>query len=124
MANELALYNPSEGSIVVYQSKDGTLQLDVQLSDDTVWLSQQQIAILFNVKENNITYHIKGVYKTHELEPEATTQKIRVVRLEGNRRVTRTIDFYNLDMIISVGYRGNSAVRVGNMKNERVKMEN
>ena len=67
------------------------------------------MAILFNVKENNITYHIKGIYKTHELELEATTQKIRVVRLEGNRRVTRTIDFYNLDMIISVGYRVNSA---------------
>ena len=109
MAIELALYNPSDGSVVVYQSEDGTLQLDVQLSDDTVWLSQQQMAILFNVKENNITYHIKGIYKTHELELEATTQKIRVVRLEGNRRVTRTIDFYNLDMIISVGYRVNSA---------------
>lgn len=109
MANELALYNPSDKNVVVYQSEDGTLQLDVQLSDDTVWLSQQQMATLFNVKENNITYHIKGVYKMHELEPEATTQKIRVVRLEGNRRVTRTIDFYNLDMIISVGYRVNSA---------------
>lgn len=109
MANELALYNPSDKNVVVYQSEDGTLQLDVQLSDDTVWLSQQQMATLFNVKENNITYHIKGVYKMHELEPEATTQKIRVVRLEGNRRVTRIIDFYNLDMIISVGYRVNSA---------------
>lgn len=109
MASELALYNPSDKSVVVYQSEDGTLQLDVQLSDDTVWLSQQQMATLFNVKENNITYHIKGVYKMHELEPDATTQKIRVVRLEGKRRVTRTIDFYNLDMIISVGYRVNSA---------------
>ena len=109
MANELALYNPSDGSIVVYHSEDGTLQLDVQLSEDTVWLTQQQMAMLFNVKENNITYHIKGVYKVHELEPEATTQKIRVVRLEGKRKVTRSIDFYNLDMIISVGYRVNSA---------------
>ena len=109
MANELALYDPSDKSVVVYQSEDGTLKLDVQLSDETVWLSQQQMATLFNVKENNITYHIKAVYKMHELEPEATTQKIRVVRLEGNRRVTRTIDFYNLDMIISVGYRVNSA---------------
>lgn len=109
MANELALYNPSDGSVVVYHSEDGTLQLDVQLSEDTVWLTQQQMAMLFNVKENNITYHIKGVYKVHELEPEATTQKIRVVRLEGNRKVTRSIDFYNLDMIISVGYRVNSA---------------
>lgn len=109
MANELALYNPSDGSVVVYHSEDGTFQLDVQLSEDTVWLTQQQMAMLFNVKENNITYHIKGVYKVHELEPEATTQKIRVVRLEGNRKVTRSIDFYNLDMIISVGYRVNSA---------------
>ena len=109
MANELALYNPSDGSIVVYHSEDGTLQLDVQLSEDTVWLTQQQMAMLFNVKENNITYHIKGVYRVHELEPEATTQKIRVVRLEGKRKVTRSIDFYNLDMIISVGYRVNSA---------------
>ena len=109
MANELALYNPSDGSVVVYHSEDGTLQLDVQLSEDTVWLTQQQMAMLFNVKENNITYHIKGVYKVHELEPEANTQKIRVVRLEGNRKVTRSIDFYNLDMIISVGYRVNSA---------------
>ena len=109
MANELALYNPSDGRVVVYHSEDGTLQLDVQLSEDTVWLTQQQMAMLFNVKENNITYHIKGVYKVHELEPEATTQKIRVVRLEGNRKVTRSIDFYNLDMIISVGYRVNSA---------------
>ena len=58
------------------------LKMDVQLSEDTVWLTQQQMAMLFNVKENNITYHIKGVYKVHELEPEATTQKIRVVRLE------------------------------------------
>lgn len=109
MANELALYNPTDESVVVYRSEDGTLQLDVQLSDETVWLTQQQMAMLFGVKEHNITYHIQGIFKTHELEPEATTQKIRVVRLEGNRKVARSIDFYNLDMIISVGYRVNSA---------------
>lgn len=109
MANELALYNPTDESVVVYQSEDGTLQLDVQLSDETVWLTQQQMSLLFGVKEHNITYHIQGIFKTHELEPEATTQKIRVVRLEGNRKVARSIDFYNLDMIISVGYRVNSA---------------
>lgn len=56
------------------------------------------MAVLFDVKENNITYHIQSVYKTHELEPEATTQKIRVVRKEGNRQVKRSIDFYNLDL--------------------------
>ena len=98
----------NKGEIVLYQPND-QLSLEVKLENETVWLTQQQMAILFDVKENNITYHIQGIFKTHELEPEATTQKIRVVRKEGNRRVKRTIDFYNLDMIISVGYRVNSA---------------
>ena len=93
--------------IVLYQP-DAEIQLEVRLQDETVWLTQQQMAMLFGVKENNITYHIQGIYKTRELEPEATTQKIRVLRLEGKRKVMRPIDFYNLDMIISVGYRVNS----------------
>lgn len=96
------------GEIVLYQPND-QLSLEVKLENETVWLTQQQMAILFDVKENNITYHIQSVFKTHELDPEATTQKIRVVRKEGNRQVNRNIDFYNLDMIISVGYRVNSA---------------
>ena len=96
------------GEIVLYQPND-LLTLEVKLENETVWLTQQQMAILFDVKENNITYHIHSVFKTHELDPEATTQKIRVVRKEGNRQVSRNIDFYNLDMIISVGYRVNSA---------------
>ena len=93
--------------IVLYQP-DAEIQLEVRLQDETVWLTQQQMAMLFGVKENNITYHIQGIYKTREWEPEATTQKIRVLRLEGKRKVMRPIDFYNLDMIISVGYRVNS----------------
>mgnify|MGYP002868786285 CR=1 FL=1 len=97
-----------KGEMVLYQPNE-QLTLEVKLEHETVWLSQQQMAILFDVKENNITYHIQSIYKTHELEPEATTQKIRVVRKEGNRQVNRLIDFYNLDMIISVGYRVNSA---------------
>ena len=96
------------GEIVLYQPND-QLSLEVKLENETVWLTQQQMAILFDVKENNITYHIQSVFKTHELDPEATTQKIRVVRKEGNRQVNRNIDFYNLDMITSVGYRVNSA---------------
>ena len=96
------------GEIVLYQPND-QLSLEVKLENETVWLTQQQMAVLFDVKENNITYHIQSVFKTHELDPEATTQKIRVVRKEGNRQVSRNIDFYNLDMIISVGYRVNSA---------------
>lgn len=97
--NEIVLYRPDE-----------TLSLEVKLdtTENTVWLSQQQMAELFGVKENNITYHIKEIYASFELRQEATAQKIRVVRKEGNRMVNRAIDFYNLDMIISVGYRVNS----------------
>lgn len=98
----------TKGEIVLYQPND-QLKIEVRLDNETVWLTQQQMAILFDVKENNITYHIQGIYKTHELEQDATAQKIRVVRKEGNRQVSRSIDFYNLDMIISVGYRVNSA---------------
>ena len=85
MANEIVLYKPNE-----------QFQLEVQVRDETVWLTQQQMAQLFGVAENNITYHIRGIYKTQELEPTATAQKIRVVRQEGNRTVARSIDFYNL----------------------------
>ena len=106
--NDLSPILTNKGEIVLYQPDD-QLTLEVKLEHESVWLTQQQMAILFDVKENNITYHIQSVYKTHELEPEATTQKIRVVRKEGNRHVNRQIDFYNLDMIISVGYRVNSA---------------
>lgn len=98
----------TNGEIVLYQPDD-KISIEVKLGDDTVWLTQQQMSLLFNVKENNITYHIQSIYKTHELEPGSTTQKIRVVRQEGKRKVARYIDFYNLDMIISVGYRVNSA---------------
>ena len=80
MANEIVLYKPNE-----------QFQLEVQVRDETVWLTQQQMAQLFGVAENNITYHIRGIYKTQELEPTATTQKIRVVRQEGNRTVARSI---------------------------------
>ncbi len=97
----------NSGEIVLYQPDD-SLSLEVKLENETVWLSQQQMAKLFDVKENNITYHIQSIYKSHELDADSTTQKIRVVRQEGNRMVTRHIDFYNLDMIISVGYRVNS----------------
>lgn len=107
--NNILITSPqSKGEIVLYQPND-QVSLEVKLEHETVWLTQQQMAILFDVKENNITYHIQSVYKTHELEPESTTQKIRVVRKEGNRQVNRSIDYYNLDMIISIGYRVNSA---------------
>ena len=72
----------TNGEIVLYQPDD-KISIEVKLGNDTVWLSQQQMALLFNVKENNITYHIQSIYKIHELEPGSTAQKIRVVRQEG-----------------------------------------
>lgn len=97
----------AKGEIVMYQLND-MVKLDVRLEDETVWLTQAQMSQLFSVKENTVTYHIREIYRTEELEKEGTARKIRVVRKEGNRQVNRSIDFYNLDMIISVGYKVNS----------------
>ncbi|MDL2213640.1 virulence RhuM family protein [Bacteroides sp. OttesenSCG-928-J23] len=94
----------NQGEIILYQPNEA-VRVEVRLEDETVWLTQAQMAELFDVKENTITYHIKEVYNTNELEVEPTTRKIRVVRKEGNRNVHRNLDFYNLDMIISIGYR-------------------
>ena len=80
-----------QNEIVLYQPNEQT-KLEVRIEEETVWLSQQQMAQLFGVKENTITYHIKEIYKVHELQLDATAQKIRVVRLEGNRQVERSID--------------------------------
>ena len=98
----------SESGEVVKFEEDGMPQLDVWLEDETIWLTQKQMGLLFGVMEHTITYHIQEIIKSGELEGLATTRKIRVVRLEGRRNVSRLIDFYNLDMIISVGYRVNS----------------
>ena len=96
-----------QGELILYQPEE-SIKLEVRLENETVWLTQAQMAELFDVKENTITYHIKEIYNTEELEIESTTRKIRVVRKEGNRDVNRNIDFYYLDMIISVGYRVSS----------------
>lgn len=93
-------------NIVVYS--DGELELKASVVDETLWLTQKQLSELFAVESHNITYHIKNIYKQKELEQFSTTQKIRVVQIEGSREVERNVDHYNLDMIISIGYRVNS----------------
>ena len=98
----------AESEEVVKFDEAGMPSLDVWLEDETIWLTQKQMGLLFGVMEHTITYHIQEISKSGELEGVATTRKIRVVRLEGKRTVSRLIDFYNLDMIISVGYRVNS----------------
>ena len=97
----------AQGELVKY-AQQGMPQLEVWLEGETIWLTQKQMAELFGVKEHTITYHIKGIVASGELEGMATTRKIRVVRFEGGRQVSRQIDYYNLEMIISVGYRVNS----------------
>lgn len=94
--------------VVVYQSQDGLVKIDVRLEEDTVWLSQSQIVELFQSSKGNISEHITNIYQQGELLREATVRKNRTVQIEGNRTVTRQVDFYNLDMIISIGYRVNT----------------
>jgi prophage maintenance system killer protein len=95
----------AQTQIVIYQSKDGETQLEVRLEKETVWLNQYQMADLFESSRGNVADHILNVYKEGELDKAATCRKFRQVRQEGNRQVKRDIDHYNLDVIISVGYR-------------------
>lgn len=101
---------PEKGEIVVYQTEDGKVKLDVRLQDDTVWLPQQLLAELLQTTVPNISMHIRNIFAEGELTPEATVKKFLTVRREGNRDVRRELDFYNLDMIISVGYRVKSLI--------------
>ena len=97
-----------QDQIVIYQTEDGQTQIDVRLENETVWLTQAQMAELFETDRTSIVRHINNIYRVDELEREATCAKIAQVQTEGNRQVTRTIPYFNLDMIISVGYRVNS----------------
>ena len=96
-----------ENEIVLYQP-DETVRLEVRIENETVWLNQAQMAVLFGTKRQAITKHIKNIFDCGELKKEATCSILELVRLEGSRNVTRQIEFYNLDVIISVGYRVNT----------------
>lgn len=95
-------------SIEIYSSQDGSIQLNVKLENDTVWLTQSQMAELFGVDRTSIVRHIRNIYKSEELDQNSTCAKNAQVRTEGHRSILREIPYYNLDMIISVGYRVNS----------------
>ncbi|MCK0190458.1 virulence protein RhuM/Fic/DOC family protein [Arenibacter sp. F20364] len=97
-----------QNQIVIYQSDDGAAQLQVNLQDDTIWLTQAQIVEVFNSSKANISEHIKNIFSSGELLEMATVRKFRTVQQEGEREVTRNRAHYNLDVIISVGYRVNS----------------
>jgi hypothetical protein len=95
---------------VIYQSEDGKTKLDVRFVDETVWLTQQQLAELFQTSRTNVVEHIQHIYQEGELESAATCREFRQVRKEGAREVARNMALYNLDMVLSVGYRVKSAV--------------
>ena len=97
-----------EDKIVIYQTEDGQTQIDVRLENETVWLTQAQMAELFETDRTSIVRHINNIYRVDELDRVATCAKIAQVQTEGKRQVTRTVPYFNLDMIISVGYRVNS----------------
>jgi hypothetical protein len=92
-------------NLLIYQSADGKISVDTVLQDESVWLTQEQMAVLFGKGRSTITEHISNVYAEQELTTASTSRKFRQVRLEGTREVERDIEYYNLDVIISVGYR-------------------
>ncbi len=100
----------NQGDIVIYQTEDGDTKIDVRFVDETVWLTQQQMADLFRSSRSNIVEHIQHIYEERELDEASTCRKFRQVRTEGSRQVTRAIPYYNLDMIISLGYRVKSII--------------
>ncbi|WP_288321254.1 virulence RhuM family protein [uncultured Alistipes sp.] len=96
--------------IVIYQTEDGITQIEVRLENENVWLTQQQMADLYQTSRTNVVEHIKHIYEEQELDEISTCRNFRQVRTEGNRQVEREIPFYNLDMIISLGYRVKSRI--------------
>jgi len=103
-------FTPSHGQFLVYQAEDGKIKLDVRFEGETVWLTQPMMAELFQTSVPNISMHIRNIFEESELSPEATLKNFLTVRTEGNREVKRLLEYYNLDMIISVGYRVKSLV--------------
>ncbi len=101
---------PPEGQFLVYRAEDGRVKIEVRLENETVWLTQQHMAELFQTTQQNISLHLQNIYEEGELQREATHKEFLSVRQEGGRSVQRLVDFYNLDAIISVGYRVKSAV--------------
>ena len=113
----------NQGDIVIYQTDDGVTKIDVRFVDETVWLTQAQLVELFQSSKANISEHITNIYEEGELDKESTARKFRTVQIEGGREVIRNIVHYNLDMIISLGYRVKSKVETNFRKwaTERLK---
>ena len=113
----------NRGQIIIYQTEDGLTNIDVKMQDETVWLTQQQLAELYQTSRTNVSEHIRHIYEEGELEESSTCRNFRQVRVEGKRQVIRDIPYYNLDLIISLGYRVKSkvATRFRRWATERLK---
>ena len=96
--------------IVLYTIEDGIIKINVQLENETVWLTQKQMVELYKTEKSTVSEHIKNIYTDEELTPDATVRKIRTVQNECKREVERVLDYYNLDVIIALGYRINSKI--------------
>ena len=101
-----------ENKLILYKDDEGKVNVNVRFADEDVWLTQAQLAEIYNTTQQNISLHQKGIYTDGELEEESTHKKYLLVRKEGNRQVKREIDHYNLDMIIALGYRVQSPIAV------------
>lgn len=112
MSGDIAVkeIQPQQSYFLVYQAEDGQLKIDVRFENETVWLTQQQLADLFQSSKQNISYHINSIFAEGELAPDSTVKKYLTVRKEGSREVKRSLDHFNLDVIISVGYRVKSHI--------------
>lgn len=100
---------PPRGELLLYQTEDGRTRVECRFEDDTLWLSQSLMAELFGKDVSTINEHLQNIYQEHELRPDRTIRKFRIVRLEGRREVARTIEHYSLDAILAVGYRVRSS---------------
>ena len=104
MAKKTTLIRNSTAEFLIFTAQDGKNSIEARYENETIWLSQKLIAELFAVDIRTVNEHLKNIYKQNELITEATIRKFRTVQTEGKREVSRNIDFYNLDAIISVGY--------------------
>ena len=101
---------PNKNDIILYQDENGITKVSVRFSDEDLWLTQNQIAEIYDTTQQNVSQHIEGIFKDNELEPDATHKKFLLVQTEGKRQVKREISHYNLDMIIALGYRVQSQI--------------
>lgn len=100
MSNELS----NTGKILIYQNEKGDTKVDVYFEDETIWMTQKSMTQMYQVAKSSISEHIKNIYQDGELDEASTVRKFRTVQTEGSREVARELDYYNLDMILAVGY--------------------